>query len=37
MINFVSSFVSKEAGKWRSGLTAARKALLKKKAKTALS
>ena len=27
MINFGSSFVSKEAGKWRSGLTAARKAL----------
>ncbi len=30
MINFGSSFVSKEAGKWRSGLTAARKALVEK-------
>ena len=30
MINFGSSFVSKEAGKWRSGLTAARKALIEK-------
>ncbi|MBT3134298.1 dipeptidase [Alteromonas sp. ALT199] len=30
MINFGSSFVSKEAGTWRSGLTAARKALIEK-------
>ena len=30
MINFGSSFVSKEAGKWRSGLNAARKALIEK-------
>ena len=30
LINFGSSFVSKEAGKWRSGLTAARKALVEK-------
>ncbi|GFD67018.1 dipeptidase [Alteromonas sp. KUL106] len=30
MINFGSSFVSKEADKWRSGLTAARKALVEK-------
>ena len=30
MINFGSSFVSKEAGKWRSGLAAARKALVEK-------
>ncbi len=30
MINFGSSFVSKEAGKWRRGLNAARKALIEK-------
>ena len=30
MINFGSSFVSKEAGQWRKGLTAARKALIAK-------
>ena len=30
MINFGSSFVSKEAGQWRTGLTNARKALIKK-------
>ncbi|HCY28835.1 MAG: peptidase M19 [Alteromonas sp.] len=30
MINFGSSFVSKEAGKWRSGLAAARKAMVEK-------
>ena len=29
MINFGSSFVSKEAGQWRTGLTNARKALIK--------